>query len=246
MTDANLLLGRLDAGSPLAGGVDAGPRRGGAGRGVAGRASWISTPVEAALGIVRVANSEMAAAVRVVTVERGIDPRDLALVAFGGAGPLHAAEIADELEMRRVIVPNTGGVLSALGLVLSEHRRDVVESVLLGGAELTQESLARRARPADRARPRRAGRAGRAELRVTYELRYAGQAFELPVEAPPDASVTALRRAFDQAHETRYGYRDEDAELELVTVRVTAATPGPEPRPSAAAAAPTSAARAAS
>ena len=233
VTDADLVLGRLDAGSPLAGDVTL--DRDAAERAIASLAGELGlTPVEAALGIVRVANSEMAAAVRVVTVERGIDPRDLTLVAFGGAGPLHAAEIADELGMRRVIVPNTGGVLSALGLVLSEHRRDVVESVLLSGSELTTESSgAALDRLAARARQDLGDE--RAELRVTYDLRYAGQAFELPVEAPAGASVAALRQAFDQVHETRYGYRDEDAELELVTIRVTAATPGPEPRPSAAA-----------
>ena len=232
VTDANLLLGRLDAGSPLAGDVTL--DREAAERAIAALARELElSPVEAALGIVRVANSEMAAAVRVVTVERGIDPRELALVAFGGAGPLHAAEIAGELEMRRVIVPNTGGVLSALGLVLSEHRRDVVESVLLAGAALTQESLGEAVeRLAARAREELGDE--RAELRATFDLRYAGQAFELPVEARPDESVTALRQAFDRSHESRYGYRDEQAELELVTVRVTAATPGPEPRPSAA------------
>ena len=77
------------------------------------------------------ASAEMAQAVRVVTVERGIDPRDLALVAFGGAGPLHAAGIATELGMNRVLVPHAAGVLSALGLALAERRRDVVRSVLL-------------------------------------------------------------------------------------------------------------------
>ena len=235
VTDADLLLGRLDARSPLAGDVKL--DREAAERAVASLARELElSTAETALGIVRVANTEMAAAVRVVTVERGIDPRELALVAFGGAGPLHATEIADELEMRRVIVPNTGGVLSALGLVLSEHRRDVVESVLLSGAALTQESLGHAVeRLAARAREELGDE--RAELRATFDLRYAGQAFELPVEARPDESVTALRRAFDRSHESRYGYRDDDAELELVTVRVTAATPGPEGRPSATAAA---------
>src|SRR5204863_8966481 len=92
---------------------------------------------EAATGIVRVASTEMARAVRVMTVERGIDPRDLALLAFGGAGPLHAAAIAAELDMRRIVVPRASGVLSALGLVVSERRRDLVESVLLAGGALT-------------------------------------------------------------------------------------------------------------
>ncbi len=92
---------------------------------------------ETAAGIARVASAAMAQAVRVVTVERGIDPRELALVPFGGAGPLHAAQIADELGMRRVLVPVASGVLSAFGLVVAERRRDLVESVLLAGEELT-------------------------------------------------------------------------------------------------------------
>ncbi|HEU0023410.1 MAG TPA: hydantoinase/oxoprolinase family protein [Thermoleophilaceae bacterium] len=235
VTDANLLLGRLDAGSPLAGAVRL--DRTAAERAVAALARELELDtIEAAAGIVRVASAEMAAAVRVVTVERGIDPRDLALVAFGGAGPLHAAEIADEIEMGRVIVPNTGGVLSALGLLLSERRRDVVESVLLAGEALTSESLAAAVeRLAERAREELAEAA--AEVRVAYDLRYGGQAFELPVPGAPDATPEDLRSAFDRAHATRYGYADEDAELELVTVRVTAAVAGAEPRPSAAAAA---------
>jgi N-methylhydantoinase A len=231
VTDANLLLGRLDARSPLAGDVRL--DRDAAERAVAGLAGELGLSlVDAALGIVRVANTEMAAAVRVVTVERGIDPRGLALVAFGGAGPLHAAEIGAELEMTRVVVPSTGGVLSALGLVLSEHRRDAVESVLLSGDDLTQASLDA---AVDRLAARARGELGHdgAELRVTHDLRYAGQSFELPVDAAPGEALAELRRSFDAAHESRYGYRDEEAELELVTVRAAAALPGPELRPSA-------------
>ena len=84
----------------------------------------------------------MARAVRVMTVERGIDPRDLALLAFGGAGPLHAAAIADELGMTRVVVPRASGVLSALGMLVSERRRDLVESVLLTGDDADARSVA--------------------------------------------------------------------------------------------------------
>ena len=132
----------------------------------------------------RVAGAEMAQAVRVVTVERGIDPRELALVAFGGAGPLHAAAIADELGMERVLAPAASGVLSALGLAVSERRRDLVESVLLAGAAFTREAVAEVVE--------RMGARGReeldepeAELRATYDLRYAGQAFELSVDGEP-------------------------------------------------------------
>src|SRR3954466_9868776 len=152
VTDADLLLGYLDAESPLAGGVEL--DREAAERAVGALADSLGLSVpEAGAGIVRVAGAEMAQAVRVVTVERGIDPRDLALVAFGGAGPLHAAAIAAELGMTRVVVPNVSGVLSALGLVVSERRRDLVESVLLAGPDLNREAAsATVARLAERGR----------------------------------------------------------------------------------------------
>src|SRR3954454_567996 len=230
VTDANLLLGYLDASSPLAGGVKL--DREAAEKAVDGLGDELGLSLEeTAAGIVRVAGTEMAQAVRVLTVERGIDPRDLALVAFGGAGPLHAASIADELGMTRIVAPNASGVLSALGLVVSERRRDLAESVLLGGEELETKTVADVVE--------RLGARGRdelgepdAELRATYDLRYAGQAFELSVEGETKPDPEQLRSDFDEAHEERYGYRDEDAELELVTVRVAVALPGEEPKPS--------------
>ncbi len=230
VTDANLLLGYLDSDSPLAGDVEL--DREAAEQAVAGLGEELGLSLEeTSAGIVRVAGTEMAQAVRVLTVERGIDPRDLALVAFGGAGPLHAASIADELGMTRIVAPNASGVLSALGLVLSERRRDLAESVLLGGDDLTGERAGEVVK--------RLAKRGReeldepdAELRATYDLRYAGQAFELSVKGEPEPDPDKLREDFDDAHEERYGYRDEDAELELVTVRVAVALPGAEPRPS--------------
>jgi N-methylhydantoinase A len=229
VTDADLLLGWLDAGSPLAGDVRL--DREAAERAVGGLARDLELTIEAtAAGIARVASAEMAQAVRVVTVERGIDPREMALVAFGGAGPLHAAQIADELGMRRVIAPIASGVLSALGLVVSERRRDVVESVLLGGEQLTREAVAEVVeRLAERAREGVGGQTP--ELRATYDLRYAGQAFELSVDGSLSPAPDELRAAFDRAHEERYGYADPEANLELVTVRVAAALPGAEPPP---------------
>ena len=177
----------------------------------------------------------MAQAVRVVTVERGIDPRELALVPFGGAGPLHAAQIADELGMRRVLVPVASGVLSAFGLVVAERRRDLVESVLLKGDELTAEAIAAAVeRLAKRGREElreAGGPSAEAELRATYDLRYEGQAFELQVPGDPAPDPQDLRGAFDRAHDERYGYADPDAGLELVSVRVAVALPGAEPRP---------------
>jgi N-methylhydantoinase A len=237
VTDADLLLGWLDADSPLAGGVRL--DRDAAERAVKGLAGELGLTVEeAAAGIARVASTEMAQAVRVVTVERGIDPREMALVAFGGAGPLHAAQIADELGMGRVIAPIASGVLSALGLVVSERRRDVVESVLLGGEELTREAvaavverLAERAREGVRPLESRPLEGPDPLIRATYDLRYAGQAFELSVDGSASPAPDELRAAFDRAHEERYGYADPGADLELVTVRVAAALPGAEPPP---------------
>jgi N-methylhydantoinase A len=237
VTDADLLLGWLDADSPLAGGVRL--DRDAAERAVNALAGELGLSVEeAATGIARVASTEMAQAVRVVTVERGIDPRDMALVAFGGAGPLHAAQIADELGMRRVIAPIASGVLSALGLVVSERRRDVVESVLLGGDDLTREAvaevvgrLAERAREGVRPLESPSLKGSDPLIRATYDLRYAGQAFELSVDGSLSPAPDELRSAFDRAHEERYGYADPEADLELVTVRVAAALPGAEPPP---------------
>ena len=223
VTDANLLLGYLDAESPLAGGValdvDAAERAVGSLAESLGLAA-----IDCAAGIARVASAEMARAVRVMTVERGTDPRDLALLAFGGAGPLHAAAIASELGMRRVVVPRASGVLSALGMLVSERRRDLVESVLLTGDDLTRDAVAQVVE--------RLAERGRAELgsdgetRASYDLRYAGQAFELTIDGSPAPEPGDLRAAFDRSHEERYGYADDEAALELVTVRVAVALPG--------------------
>src|SRR4051812_30453476 len=221
VTDANLLLGYLDADSPLAGGVAL--DRGAAEKAVEKLADELGLDtLETAAGIARVAGTEMARAVRVMTVERGVDPRELALLAFGGAGALHAAAIADELGMTRVVAPNASGVLSALGLVVSERRRDLAESVLLGGEELETQRVAEVVeRLAERGR-KELGEP-QAEVRAAYDLRYAGQAFELTIPGDERPDPSALRAAFDEAHEERYGYADPDAALELVTVRVAAA-----------------------
>lgn len=221
VTDANLLLGYLDPESPLAGGVTL--DREAAERAVGKLAEELGLEVdETAAGIARVAGTEMARAVRVMTVERGVDPRELALLAFGGAGPLHAAAIADELGMRQVLVPRASGVLSAVGLIAAERRRDLVESVLLAGNALTSDAAAEVVSRLGE-RGKRELNAPDAEIRAAYDLRYAGQAFELTVPGGERPDPDDLRRAFDEAHEERYGYSDEDAPLELVTVRVAAA-----------------------
>ncbi len=179
VTDANLLLERLDPAVPLAGDVHL--DRDAAEQAVKSLADELGLSIrETAEGILRVANAEMAAAVRVMTVERGVDPRGLALLAFGGAGPMHGAAVAEELGMSRVIVPPASGVLSALGMVVSERRVDVVDSVLLSGERLTDAAIEDVvARLVRRARDDLGTDAG--EVRESFDVRYAGQAFELTV-----------------------------------------------------------------
>ncbi len=187
VTDANLLLGRLP--ERLAGGVELD-------RDAAERAMDGFDPTD----VVEVVNAEMLRALRVVSVERGHDPRDFALVAFGGAGPLHACALAEELGISSVLVPGAAGVLSALGLVASEERRDHVRSYVCPLEEAKD-------LPAE----------GEADLR------YRGQSFELTVPLGDD-----LADRFHRAHEERYGYADPARPVELVAVRWAERSPAPE------------------
>ena len=234
VTDANVVLGRLAPDSALAGGI--GLDGDAAHAAVATLAATLGLgAVETAAGIIRVAATEMAQAIRVVTVERGIDPRGFSLLPFGGAGPLHAAEVAGELGMTRIACPRAGGVLSALGLLASPRRRDTARTVLLRGDELTRDRVA-----AEVASLRAAIESGMEEaaLQVRYELRYAGQAFELPVDAV-DGDVAApdpaeLARRFEAEHERRYGFRDGEGEVELVAIAVSLVAPATPVTPRAA------------
>ena len=140
VTDANLVLGYLSTDAPLAGGVEL--DRGAAEHAVGALASDLGLePIACAEGIVRVANAEMIRALRVVTVQRGIDPRRYALLAFGGAGPLHATAIAEELGIGTIVCPRASGVLAALGLVVSPRRRDAQRTVLLSGEALSADAI---------------------------------------------------------------------------------------------------------
>jgi N-methylhydantoinase A len=181
---------------------------------------------ETALGIVRVADAEMVRALRVISVERGLDPRDFALLAFGGAGGMHACTLAEELGMSTVLVPRAGGVLSALGLAISDLRRDYVRPYLadladvkaaeMKGAFEEMESIAAK----DLEGPEHTRRA---------DLRYRGQSFELTVEAERPLEVEKLEERFHAAHERRYGYRMEDEPVELVNLRLIATVPVDKP-----------------
>ncbi|HKZ13684.1 MAG TPA: hydantoinase/oxoprolinase family protein [Solirubrobacterales bacterium] len=229
VTDANLMLGNLAADSTLAGGValDAGAAE----RAVGTLAAELGLdPLETAAGIVRVANQEMVRALRVVTVERGVDPRRFALLPFGGAGPMHAAAIADELGIERLLCPRAGGVLSAFGLCASDRRRDTARTVMLAGEDLTAERIA--AAVAKLRETEAAGLDG-ARIEVEYGMRYSGQAFELPVPGDPEPDPADLLARFEEAHEDRYGHRDPDGEVVLVDIRLALVIEGPDPRPAA-------------
>ncbi len=232
VTDANLLLGVLSPDSTLAGGVELDADA--AAAAVSALAGSLGLgELETAEGIVRIANQEMVRALRVVTVERGVDPRRFALLPFGGAGPMHAAAIAAELEIGRILCPRAGGVLSALGLCASDQRRDTTLTVMLGGEDLTADRIAAEIEALI------AGLGGDdlgdAEPEIVYEMRYAGQAFELAVPGGARPDPADLVERFELAHEERYGHRDPDGEVVLVHIRLALVAPGPRPALAAAA-----------
>lgn len=230
VTDANLLLGRLAPDSTLAGGVELGID---AARAAVERlaGSLGLEPLATAEGIVRVADQEMVRALRVVTVERGVDPRRFALIPFGGAGPMHAAAIAAELGIGRILCPRAGGVLSALGLCASDRRRDTTRTVMLSGAALDAERIAAEV---EELLDRLDGDLNGAEPEVVYEMRYAGQAFELSVPGGVRPDPADLVERFERAHEERYGHRDPEGEVVLVDIRLALVARGARPRLAAA------------
>jgi N-methylhydantoinase A len=188
----------------------------------------LESGVEAARGVYRVANANMTRAVRAVTVERGHDPRNFALAAFGGAGPMHAAALAERLDVGRVVVPRACGVLSAYGLLAADETRDAVRTYRssLDAAD----SAAVEGVLADLATEARDGLREPDAATVTRraDLRYEGQSFELPVEVGDEFDPEAVARRFHDAHETAYGYR-MDEPVELVGLQVRATVPREKP-----------------
>jgi N-methylhydantoinase A len=218
VTDANLYLGYLPDGAELGGEVrldrgqaESALRRVGAQLGLDSE--------ETARGIIRVADAEMIRALRVISIERGLDPRELTLVAFGGAGGLHACSLAEELDIGRILVPLAAGVLSALGLAISDVRRDQVSPLLteLRAADLADVDACFAGLEAN-VRGQLVNDARRSLVRLA-DLRYQGQSFELTVEAE---SLDDLNALFQAEHEKRYGYRMEEEEVELVNLRLVA------------------------
>jgi N-methylhydantoinase A len=179
---------------------------------------------EVALGVVRVANAEMMRALRVISVERGLDPREFALLAFGGAGGMHACALAEELGMETVLVPRAGGVLSALGLAISDLRRDYVRPYLTDLEELDEGEFEEKFEDME---DTAAQDLEDPDYTRRADLRYRGQSFELTVEAD---SLEKLEDRFHAAHEQRYGYRMEDESVELVNLRLIATVPVEKPK----------------
>lgn len=232
VSDANLLLGRLGARGLLGGRMAL--DREAATRAMTPAAERLGMTVErAAHGVIGIVVANMVRAVRAVSVERGYDPRDFALLAMGGAGPLHASDVARALGMRTVLVPPAPGILCAQGLVMSDLREDFIAS---GGFVLTDESLS-----ALRSELERLARAGAAwaiendlseedyRPSLSFDMRYVGQNFELRVPVTdafsPAGSLPApaeLRRRFFAAHDQSYGFHDPEAEVEIVNLRMTA------------------------
>jgi N-methylhydantoinase A len=234
VTDANLWLGYLPDGAELGGAVVL--RRELAGRALAKVGERLGQDVlDVALGVVRVANAEMVRALRLISVERGLDPREFTLVAFGGAGPLHACALAEEMGIGRVLVPRASGVLSALGLAISDLRRDHVAALLGRLDQLDPARVEQGWRELERQAGRELdGEGERPVLARRADLRYRGQSFELTVElqageAGSGVDLPELAERFAAAHRRRYGYRMDDEVVELVNLRLVATVPAARP-----------------
>ncbi|MGD9713415.1 MAG: hydantoinase/oxoprolinase family protein [Thermomicrobiales bacterium] len=238
ITDANLVLGRLNPGFFLGGEVELDPD-------LANRAieAHCASPlgidvVTAASGIVAIANAAMSQAMRLVTVQRGIDPRDFVVIGFGGAGPLHANELAREAGIAMTVIPMSPGTTSALGLLVTDLQHDFSTTIgkLATGIDMvTFETAFGELEARGRAALRRDGVAGDiVRIQRFAEMRYAGQSFELPVELPDgpfDAqTIESLIALFNALHLQTYGFNAPGEAVEIVNVRVTAVGPIAKPQ----------------
>jgi N-methylhydantoinase A len=230
VTDADLVLGRLN-GERFLGGrmqLERAPAHAAVGR--IGRALALDV-VTTALGIATIADGAMSLAVRAVSVDRGIDPRDTALIAFGGAGPLHAVAIAREISIPRVIVPKLPGNFSALGMLMAQWRHDYVRTLVGQFGDIKEADAARAF-----AELRAAGEAAlvhdhlaRGRFDFAADLRYRGQehTIAIPVAGADDltGNTEATRARFDEQHQRRYGHAAPDQSIEIVNLRLTVTVP---------------------
>ncbi len=238
VTDANLALGRLNSGSFLGGrlGLDAELARDAIRRRIADPLGM--SVEEAAEGIVRVVNAGMIKGIRVVSVAKGYDPREFCLVTFGGAGPVHASELAAELDIPRVLVPIAPGVTSALGLLMADLRDDLVRTILRPSDSLEVSELNARFAEMETEATATMDREGVAPndvvlMRVS-DVRYLGQGFELevPVGAGDldEDDLTQVYERFHEAHTQLYGYAQRESHMEIVNLRLTSLARMPRPR----------------
>jgi N-methylhydantoinase A/oxoprolinase/acetone carboxylase beta subunit len=228
VTDANLLLGRLDPERFLGGKMRLYPER--SRLSLERLASRFNLDVYAlAEGIIRVADATMERAIRVISVERGFDTRDFALLSFGGAGGMHACSLAQKLRIPTVIVPKNAGVLSALGMLLSDTIKDYSLSILRAGDQVSTSELNRLFQPLLSEAGKDLGKEGFAKSRMRLvrflDIRYVGQSYELAV---PFSS--GFRGDFHRLHLRRYGYADEERPVEVVNLRVKAVGVTEKPR----------------
>jgi N-methylhydantoinase A/oxoprolinase/acetone carboxylase beta subunit len=228
VTDANLLLGRLDPDRFLGGAMKLYPER--SRRILEKFASRLNIDVhELAEGVIRVADATMERAIRVISVERGFDPRDFALLSFGGAGGMHATSLAQKLCIPTVIVPKNAGVLSALGMLLSDTIKDYSQSVLRVADEVSIAELDRLFRPLLTEAYRDLKKEGfskeRMQLLRFLDVRYTGQSYELTVPF-----TSGYRKEFNRLHLRQYGYADEKRPVEIVNLRVKAVGVTEKPR----------------
>jgi N-methylhydantoinase A len=233
VTDANLVLGRLDPDYFLGGSVALHPEL--AEEAVARVGGEIGLDaIAAALALTRTADENMANAIRLIAVEQGLDPRELALIAFGGAGPLHARAVAERLGITTVLVPPHPGLCSAFGAAITEARVDRVQTTFLRSETIDVPRLAavhRRLVDVTVAELRRSVEVNEPALVCTVAMRYSGQNYELEVPVPEasidEAAWLALVDRFAAQHEQQYGFSLTDEPVELVNLRVTALRPEP-------------------
>jgi N-methylhydantoinase A len=222
-TDANLVLGRLDAAHFLGGkmALDVGAAHTALGE-LAG-AMGAESAEAAAWGVVRVANATMERAIRRISVERGHDPRRFALLAFGGAGPVHACDLAEALSIPTVLVPRSPGVLSALGMLVADLVKDYSKTVMLRADDAGWRELGEHFKPLKRRGAEElvteGVSPGDVALSQALDMRYVGQSHELTV---PVSAGDDVQRAFHQAHGRRFGYQNPNEPVEIVNVRVVA------------------------
>jgi N-methylhydantoinase A len=226
VSDANLMLGRLPE-ELIGGGMRLDPCL--AEKAIASLAGKLGLSLrETALGIVRIVNANMMRAIRAVSIERGHDPRSFTLLSFGGAGGLHAVEIARELGIRRVLVPTAPGILCAQGAAVADMEESFVATcrVALDGDLRPVAAAFARLLGAARQWHRREQHPGSEEYQDSViDMRYVGQNFELAIRLPQGQSLPAsgwLKSAFLEAHQRKYGHHDPAAAIEIVNVRLSA------------------------